>query len=261
MCAESRAHGKCPGNVTLPQAQRMCASLGPGSRLCTQQELELDEAAGSGCHLDYFRVWSSTPCPAKEANASAGGVMTLGGGLAEAARIRPQCSSAQDRFPARCCASGVAPPGIKALPNLPPRRTCEELGWTNEKQIRHGSPKVCAQSEVGAHAECVGPMLFDAAQALCAHLGARLCSAEELGHDEAKGSGCHLDTEVVWSSSEVICPDGQALTSRGARRKQHKGAPPVLAQPPLCTFKSESHFVRCCSDVDAQLEAVPHNNR
>jgi hypothetical protein len=89
-------------------------------------------------------------------------------------------------------------------------KTCTELGWPLGT---HGSSDVCAESEVVWNREddvavayprksglrCSGAVTFDEAFRLCADLGARLCGIDELAVDEARGSGCNYDHEMIWS--------------------------------------------------------------
>ena len=46
-------------DVTYAEAEEFCTSA--GARLCSDDELQTNEAKGSGCDLDKARVWSSTP--------------------------------------------------------------------------------------------------------------------------------------------------------------------------------------------------------
>ena len=52
----------CSGEVTWEQARDFCE--GPGARLCTEYELEQNEAKASGCGADKALIWTSTPCGA-----------------------------------------------------------------------------------------------------------------------------------------------------------------------------------------------------
>ncbi len=57
----------CSGPVSWTKAKDICESA--GARLCTEHELLTDETKGTGCSLDKKKVWSSTPCGAKDGSA------------------------------------------------------------------------------------------------------------------------------------------------------------------------------------------------
>jgi hypothetical protein len=46
----------------------------------------------------------------------------------------------------------------------------------------------------------------------CQSAGARLCDDTELAHDEARGSGCNYDSELVWPST--LCGEGHSFIAR-----------------------------------------------
>jgi hypothetical protein len=58
--------------------------------------LESDVAQKTGCKLDTERVWTSTSC--------SDGFLTRGG--SSSANMAVECSSADQKFPVRCCATG-----------------------------------------------------------------------------------------------------------------------------------------------------------
>lgn len=90
---------------------------------------------------------------------------------------------------------------------------------------------VCYADEVYTHTE--------AAQ-LCASTGARLCTLEELNNDVAKGTGCRIDYNMVWT--DTSCPDGSYRVTGGSTRRVHDDF--------ACHATDEaSYAVRCCSDV------------
>jgi len=92
---------------------------------------------------------------------------------------------------------------------------------------------VCAESEVVLDREddqaveyprtsglrCSGDVTFRDAFRLCDDLGARLCGIDELAADEARGSGCNYDHEMIWSFTVNNVPRRRHL--RAIAREKH----------------------------------------
>ena len=57
-------------------------------------------------------------------------------------------------------------------------------------------PTVYARSKVGG--ECSGQLDFYKAKAFCSSAGGRLCSAEEMLEECARGTGCKYDQHMIW---------------------------------------------------------------
>jgi len=124
----------------------------------------------------------------------------------------------------RCCAD--EPPA--------PPKTCAALGWNADK---YGSKSVCGESDLGLGG-CSGVKSWDDAVDFCAAAGARLCTADELLDDEARGTGCSYDGKRVWSSTK--CSDnGKYHGVGGSSKKSGK----------KCWAASKKRLVRCCADV------------
>lgn len=220
VCAASVLDSRCSFSTTHSNAKKWCEDH--GARLCDTNELSDDVAVGTGCKLDQKRVWTSNACE--------GGYITQAGASRGLAANPPQCESATSNFRARCCADQLSP-----AKNTQPlhKLTCEELGWP----LAPGSPAVCANSEF-ANGVCITKANFQTAQSACWSLGARLCTVEELAFDEAKGSGCELDDNRIWTSSS--CNFG-AMTMLGSRGDDSEKA--------TCDQLDEQFAVRCCADV------------
>ena len=75
---------------------------------------------------------------------------------------------------------------------------CRELSWLPSRFAPVEFQDTCAASKVGA---CRSAVSFRDAQQICHAAGARLCTANELANNVAKGTGCMLDFALVWSSS------------------------------------------------------------
>jgi len=71
VCGESDLGlGGCSGEMTWAEARAFCESV--GSRMCTSEELQNDEARGTGCNYGRRLVWSSTSCGAGSYNQAYG---------------------------------------------------------------------------------------------------------------------------------------------------------------------------------------------
>jgi hypothetical protein len=45
--------------LTQLDAAQACEQLGPGHRLCTQEELHNEVCCNKGCNADHIKVWTS----------------------------------------------------------------------------------------------------------------------------------------------------------------------------------------------------------
>lgn len=101
-CGESDLGlGGCSGKLSWAGAVDYCESA--GTRLCTQDELQNDEARDTGCSLDDEMVWTSIPCGS--------GRYVKAGGSSEV--TDSECSAASSETYARCCADESIVLGIK----------------------------------------------------------------------------------------------------------------------------------------------------
>lgn len=133
------------------------------------------------------------------------------------------------------------------------RSSCAALGWIP----RFGNTEVCGESDSGL-AGCQVSVDHQYAQDLCASSGARLCSPNELGADVARGTGCGLDSGLVWTyeacarestaTSEAVV-GFTAVLGRG-KGGSHDGA---VCLPAASTDAG----VRCCADVAGDENATP----
>lgn len=218
LCGESEINGQCSHLLSYNLAKLWCQEA--GARLCTSSELSANVAAFTGCKLDNDASWTSDVC--------ANGHISQAGASAHLDEFPPACDADKTKRLARCCADE---PGGAALPSPVPRKSCSTLGWDTAP----GSPLVCAQSVVNGM--CIHQADFLTAQTSCMSLGARLCTVTELEDNEAKGTGCKLDDEEVWSSS--ACSNG-AYTTAGSYSGSER----------TCEALTSKRAVRCCSDID-----------
>lgn len=92
----------------------------------------------------------------------------------------------------------------------PSLTSCNEFGWRNSTAL----PLVCGESEVasalfGGATRCHGAeqWTFDDAVSVCHTIGARLCTLSEIVLGVVQGTGCNVDREQTWSSTECELPD------------------------------------------------------
>jgi hypothetical protein len=177
---------------------------------------------GSGCQLDFHRSWTRDIC--------AQGHITQGASTASLAVKGKSCDYSNSLARVRCCGdSPRAAPLPQALDSV---SSCESLGWAAGE-----SQNVCASSNINGM--CITSATFEAAQASCFSMGARLCSVSELENNAARGTGCHLDPRLVWSNTP--CGVGKAQGVMAAT-----GA--ASDAPSKCHMIGAKHGVRCCAN-------------
>eukprot|EP01051_Picozoa_sp_SAG22_P016420 SAG22_NODE_2316_length_2729_cov_4.330269_2_plen_227_part_01 len=93
--------------------------------------------------------------------------------------------------------------------------SCKALGWDSET---HGRSNVCGASDLRGIGGCTASATVDAGERQCQSLGARLCTAEELGLNEGNSEDCALDTSRAWSwsSKQSTCPAGERVGVAGS---------------------------------------------
>ena len=98
VCGKSKVGGECHVDVSFSAGRQVCE--GTGGRLCTSTELYGGAAVGSGCMLDFERVWTGEACLTAE-----GGVGHLAAYGSSKVSGPPECvGDADGRRPVRCCA-------------------------------------------------------------------------------------------------------------------------------------------------------------
>lgn len=124
----------CSGPVTWLAAKDFCE--GAGARLCTREEIEADEAAGTGCDVDEHYTWSSTPCGEE-------GYMTLAGSSEIRKILNSFCSLPEDSAQAACCADSriieiTFDRNHRDLHILPSRMHIKNSGGLANWEVIHG---------------------------------------------------------------------------------------------------------------------------
>ena len=92
----------------------------------------------------------------------------------------------------------------------------DKVGWTK----REGCD-VWAESdhEWPQGLDCSDSLTFEEAEVLCAEVGGRLCTAEEVAAGCTAGTGCDFDVKSIWTSTPVPtcnnCPPGRYNEGEG----------------------------------------------
>jgi hypothetical protein len=93
-----------------------------------------------------------------------------------------------ERHEVRCCKDSVTNPGG---------------GWYQYAGRGTICENVWGESE-DSNGVCQHALHYGEALAMCADLGGRLCTSEELLAECTRGSGCSHDRDMIWSSTEVV---------------------------------------------------------
>jgi len=201
--------------TTFADAYQICESF--QARLCTRTELESDCSAGTGCFFNDWMVWSSTSTiPAQ---------YYIGHGKSDG-----NCNSPD--YPT-CETTAVDVEETHAV------RCCSDVnlgGW-----MKKSGCDVWAESDVPG---CNTDTYANAYQ-ICESFNARLCTITELENDCTAGTGCDFNDDMLWSST----------TQANYYIVQGKHDSACLdTDYPTCKTTAvdmtETHAVRCCSDVD-----------
>lgn len=215
--------GNCVGKMTYASAELYCEDM--GARMCTVSELLDDETRGTGCGYDNKFVWSKTPC-------DGGYVLAKGSSTSNSL---PKCKRDSKKGYARCCADvgdGTPVPAPTKAPTVSSVSSCTDLGWTNA--AARGDADVCGNSKDSTNT-CSGKKKWAVANNWCENQGARLCTLDELLDDEARGTGCSLDDDKVWSGT--ACNDGYYVAAGSS-----------LSDMTECKTITNKVKVRCCAD-------------
>jgi len=223
-----------PQCVTADWSTAVQICTAAGGRLCTREELEYPNqcSAGGGCKFDNYMVWSSTQGAMSQVLENY--YVVHGYSRADCLEtMDPTCStravSQDQRFKVRCCAD--SDPG----------------GWSKKDGC-----SVYTKSNVP---KCVS-MDWDSAAEICAAVGGRLCTLDELESDCSKDGGCGFNRHMVWSST---VESSQTVTTRAEDTGYHivQGKQRAKCQDtidPKCTSRAvsadEIWNVRCCADTD-----------
>ena len=101
---------KCVDEVTWSEAVTTC--IGTGGRLCSQAELQANEAAGTGCQFDTKLIWT-----ADDVECEVGKHMLVPGKTSQT--VQSRCGDDASKNAVRCCADIVATDNTCIDPNAP----------------------------------------------------------------------------------------------------------------------------------------------
>jgi len=158
-------------------------------------------------------------------------------------------------------------------------KTCGELGWNVKDST---VAPVCSESVVNETGACYSASVgntvtYDAAVAVCDAADARLCTADELEQNIAKGTGCvEIDDEMIWTSEYCGGAAGVLVAYGAAANASNSSGAVCMPLAPLPSFNQGSgsgsgsdddddikhsniyskHGVRCCADKSSA--AKPH---
>ena len=197
--------------------------------------------------------------PADGIRVGAGGRCAIG--RCEAGGICPRCNHGL-----ACVAGGDldcdgACFGSCQAPTDSDCKTCAQLGWIADTCGEGGEctgdqqgtslPDVCGESDAGG-LTCVNAVTQAQAQEMCAGIGARLCTADELyTYGESSGTGCMHDRRLVWSSSSSLAPAGlncgpyeKVVVTGGMYNANQPGLAPTCMN-----VRESGAALRCCADT------------
>jgi len=130
--------------------------------------------------------------------------------------------------------------------------TCTALGWNS---IAYGSATVCGETDAPEinEGECSGLVTWDTAREICQAGGTRLCSLSELLDDEARGTGCNYDYELVWSSTTC----GSVRPYKDTTYALAYGSSAFGLGATECEEfnRDDVGVVRCCADLQGCTDA------
>ena len=135
---------------------------------------------------------------------------------------------------------------VAYLGNVQAQNTWQTMSDAERCAIMRAGEPVGENPAPGGHCMCEP---FAVAEAICAQVGARLCTEAELAADEGRGTGCAMDNANVWTSD--TCPTGHVAADGDSR-------PQSNFVDSACVADTELRFVRCCAsgpDLCARLSA------
>jgi hypothetical protein len=242
----------CVSEVSADEATSMCQSL--GGRLCSSQELSDPHwtEESNDCSSEE-RVWTSSAC-------AFGTEVITQAGFHNYLNSRPKRCTDMASFAAtvRCCADEFEPTGFE-FPSISSvvapmagksELTCDKMpGFAIPPMSRNKNVCSTGYTSGPISKQCSGAVSFAQAQGICTRLGARICTADELSKDVAVGTGCDLEAQRVWTSTECPFP-GQVLTQAASKEG-------LDAAPQLCSSQEQDLMpVLCCGDYEGFTNLV-----
>jgi len=197
--------GVCHRNKNFLEAECICEKY--DARLCTKAEIEGNCSRGTGCGMDNQLVWTSTPDDSADTVPTS--VPTPVPTLPPTLPVAEQCASETDgdsttlNYWALCGRQGAGrrcsnePDDVFAYDVPHEVRCCSDVakdGWT-----KRSGCNVWVESNFGV---CHRNKNFLEAECICEKYDARLCTKAEIEGNCSRGTGCGMDNQLVWTSTE-----------------------------------------------------------
>lgn len=130
-------------------------------------------------------------------------------------------------------------------------QSCEDLGKSDN--IENGG--IGVQGVCGFSGRCLGKVTKVRAERMCEHIGARLCTTNEILNLEAAGTECAYDNEYVMTSTPCMTDGPTTSTFDGkyvdGSFKAAKANPSKGEQNWTCVAPGDTAFGGyCCADVE-----------
>ena len=135
--------------------------------------------------------------------------------------------------------SGRAVPVVDGI-----ERVCDQPGWRTKRQ-----ETVCAAS-IRTSNECNRAVTWSRAADVCLSTGGRLCTADELRRNAARGVGCNLDRSAVWTEDACGSTPGHRLLVPGSDRGRNSVREECVPTEALTGQPLALSGVKCCASLD-----------
>eukprot|EP01050_Picozoa_sp_SAG11_P005374 SAG11_NODE_375_length_10004_cov_18.136699_2_plen_336_part_00 len=197
---------KCCHTTTFLAAHEIC--IHAGARLCSLEELQDNEAAGTGCGFDAKHVWTSTRGVCAE-----GAFMAAAGNVAhqnQVDNIPAECTSLGHHLAVRCCGDAVAADTEEdTCDSMASLLTCGELRTISGAEWADGATATFCHEQFATQNSC---------SSYCGGIAARQCRTLEMdamGQEEQAGvCECCADMEITLApctrTSIVALSDGMS---------------------------------------------------
>ena len=236
---------RCHANMTYKDADRLCMSN--GARLCSFAEASFTLLSGCGFDVIDQLMWTSSDCELDASQNPANGERGVIAINPRATGTSAVCVKQDTLRTVRCCGDE-----INTANSVLSEKSCQEL------VIGQGDGRlaVCGFS-VDASGKCFtdGQNVSDTrsymeSDAQCKAMGARLCTIAEVSADEVRGTGCAVDHQWAWTTTQCgRC--GEDAVFQYMETGQNK----------RCVKKTAQAFHRCCADASSESAVLLGTSR
>eukprot|EP00928_Gymnodinium_smaydae_P070925 TRINITY_DN54658_c0_g1_i1.p1 TRINITY_DN54658_c0_g1~~TRINITY_DN54658_c0_g1_i1.p1 ORF type:complete len:664 (-),score=99.28 TRINITY_DN54658_c0_g1_i1:341-2284(-) len=130
--------------------------------------------------------------------------------------------------------------------------SCAELDWPSWSPY-NSDRSVCSSSKDVPLSACSGELTWVGAKQFCEGVGARLCTEAELEANEAAGTGCDYDGQLIWSSTS--CKRGSYAVRTGKASLENSSSTTCLE----ATLQDAN--ARCCADARRMIVKFERSQR